>query len=194
LRAYKNSVESYFEAKLDRIEASLRDPTPWEGDCLLKAVQAMATDNWMLAGQRIDMSEGQPPSMFRAPPIYVAVVGLRNALAVVQRMREMHRDPLSVNRGESSVRNQKTRLGAMGRNRTPAPPRKPRGQHLKTAADLRAMALAPTILELRAAGFITLTAIAEELNRRQAPTPRPGKKWNLASVSRLLARLWIVDS
>jgi hypothetical protein len=57
------------------------------------------------------------------------------------------------------------------------------------AADLRAKDLASTILELRAAGFITLTAIAEELNRRQVPTARPGKKWHLTTVSRLLGRL-----
>jgi hypothetical protein len=57
------------------------------------------------------------------------------------------------------------------------------------AADLRAKALESTILELRAAGFITLTAITAELNRRQVPTPRPGKKWNLTTVSSLLARL-----
>jgi hypothetical protein len=189
LRAYKNSAESYFEAKLDRIEASSRDPTPWEGDCLLKAVQAMATDSWMLAGQRIEMSEGRPASRFHAPPICVTVVGLRSALAVVRRMREMHRDPLAVDRAESSVGNQMARLGAMGRKRAPAPPRKPRGQGLKLAADMRATALASTILELRAAGFITLAAIAEELNRRQVPTARGGKKWHLTTVSRLLARL-----
>jgi hypothetical protein len=67
--------------------------------------------------------------------------------------------------------------------------RKPRGQGLRMAADLRAKDLASTILELRAAGFITLTAIAEELNRRQVPTARGRKKWHLATVSRLLARL-----
>jgi hypothetical protein len=94
LRAYENSVESYFEAKLDHIELSSRDPTPWEGDCLLRAVQAMATDNWMLAGQRIEMSEGPPASKFRGPPICVTVVGLRSAMAVVRRLREMRtRDP-----------------------------------------------------------------------------------------------------
>jgi hypothetical protein len=57
------------------------------------------------------------------------------------------------------------------------------------AAELRAKTLEPTILELRAAGFITLTSITQELNRRQVRTPRPGKKWNLTTVSRLLARL-----
>jgi hypothetical protein len=193
LRAHKNSAESCFEAKLDRIEASSRDPTPWEGACLLKAVQAMATDNWMLAGQRIEMSEGRPASRFRAPPIYVTVIGLRSALAVVRRMREMHREPLAADRGESSVRNQVARLGAKARNRMPAPPHRPRGQGLRMAADIRATALASTILELRAAGFITLAAIAEELHRRQVPTARGRKKWHLTTVSRLLARLGLND-
>jgi hypothetical protein len=57
------------------------------------------------------------------------------------------------------------------------------------AADLRATALASTIIELRAAGFVTLTAIAKELNRRQIPTARVGKKWHPITVARLLARL-----
>jgi hypothetical protein len=61
------------------------------------------------------------------------------------------------------------------------------------AAELRAKALEPTILELRAAGFITLAAIAEELNCRQVPTARGGKKWHLTTVSRLLARLGLND-
>ena len=57
--------------------------------------------------------------------------------------------------------------------------RRLQGQALKMAADMHAKAL----------GFTTLTATAEELNRRQVPTPRGGKKWHLTSVSRLIARL-----
>jgi hypothetical protein len=51
------------------------------------------------------------------------------------------------------------------------------------------MALASTILELREAGFITLTATMEELNRRKVSTPRRGQRWHVTTVSRLLARL-----
>jgi hypothetical protein len=58
----------------------------------------------------------------------------------------------------------------------------------KRAADARAMALATVISELRAAGFATLTAIADELNRQQVPTIR-GAKWRATTVARLLVRL-----
>jgi hypothetical protein len=58
----------------------------------------------------------------------------------------------------------------------------------KRAADARAETVAPTIAQLLAAGVVSLTAIAEELNHRQVPTAR-GKKWHLTTVSRLLARL-----
>jgi hypothetical protein len=57
------------------------------------------------------------------------------------------------------------------------------------AADLRAMALAPVIQELRAAGFVSYGAVARELNRRQVPTLRGGKQWYSTTVSRVLVRL-----
>jgi hypothetical protein len=59
----------------------------------------------------------------------------------------------------------------------------------KRAADARAHALASTIHELRSAGFVTLSAIARELERRRVPLARGGKKWRPSTVSRLLARL-----
>ena len=62
------------------------------------------------------------------------------------------------------------------------------GTATKRAADTRAMALAPVINELRAAGFTKLSAIADELNRQQVPTIR-GARWRATTVARLLARL-----
>jgi hypothetical protein len=46
---------------------------------------------------------------------------------------------------------------------------------LKRAADARAEALAATIRKLRKAGFVSVSAIARELNKRQVPTARGGK-------------------
>jgi hypothetical protein len=59
----------------------------------------------------------------------------------------------------------------------------------KLAANLRARTLAPVIQELRAAGFISYNAVSRELNRRQVPTLRRGKRWYPTTVSRLLVRL-----
>jgi Recombinase len=58
----------------------------------------------------------------------------------------------------------------------------------KQAADVRAEALGPTIRKLRKAGFVSIKAIAHELNQREIPTARGGK-WNKTSVTRLLHRL-----
>jgi hypothetical protein len=62
------------------------------------------------------------------------------------------------------------------------------------AANMRARALAPVIKELRAAGFISYNAVSQELNRRQVPTLRRGKRWYPTTVSRLLVRLARVRS
>jgi hypothetical protein len=59
----------------------------------------------------------------------------------------------------------------------------------KVAANLRARALAPVIQELRAAGFISYNAVSRELNRRQVPTLRGGRRWYSTTVSRVLVRL-----
>ena len=63
---------------------------------------------------------------------------------------------------------------------------------LKRVADMRAEALRSTILEVRTAGFVSVKAIARELNGRGIPTPRGGK-WHLTTVTRLLQRLEKLD-
>jgi len=59
----------------------------------------------------------------------------------------------------------------------------------KLAANLHARALSAVIQELRAAGFVSYNAVARELNRRQVPTFRHGKRWYPTTVSRLVVRL-----
>ena len=56
-------------------------------------------------------------------------------------------------------------------------------------ASARAMELAPTIAELRAAGVTTLGGIARELTARSIPTPRGGSIWREVQVSRVLCRI-----
>jgi DNA-binding HxlR family transcriptional regulator len=62
---------------------------------------------------------------------------------------------------------------------------------VKRAADSRARALASTLRELMAAGFVSQPALANELNRRKTPT-RLGGKWHPTTVARVLARLGLV--
>ena len=57
------------------------------------------------------------------------------------------------------------------------------------SANLRARALAPTIREIWAAGYMSYNAVSRELNRRQVPTLRGGKKWYPMTAGRLLMRL-----
>lgn len=52
----------------------------------------------------------------------------------------------------------------------------------------QAKALQPTIEEIRQAGFVSLHAIAQQLNARGIPTAM-GRKWQAVSVSRVLQRL-----
>jgi hypothetical protein len=63
-----------------------------------------------------------------------------------------------------------------------------KGLAFKRPADVRAEALGPTIHKLRKAGFVSIKAIARELNEREIPTARGGK-WHRTSVRRLLRRL-----
>ena len=63
----------------------------------------------------------------------------------------------------------------------------------KRAADSRAHALASTLRELKAAGFISHQALADELNRRGLPTARGGR-WRYTAVVRMLARLGLLTS
>jgi Recombinase len=58
----------------------------------------------------------------------------------------------------------------------------------KRVADVRAEAFGPIIRKLRKAGFVSISAIARELNERGIPTARGGK-WRLTTVTRLLERL-----
>jgi hypothetical protein len=62
------------------------------------------------------------------------------------------------------------------------------GLAAKQAADVRAEALGPTIRKLQKAGFVSINAMARELNEQEIPTTRVGK-WHPSSVSRLLQRL-----
>jgi hypothetical protein len=64
---------------------------------------------------------------------------------------------------------------------------------IKRAADARARALASTLRELMAAGFVSQPALANELNRRETPT-RLGGKWHPTTVARVLARLGLVTN
>jgi len=66
------------------------------------------------------------------------------------------------------------------------------GLENKRAADVRAESLGPTIRKLRKAGFVSIKAIADELNERGVAAPRGGK-WRLTTVTRLLQRLERLD-
>ena len=63
----------------------------------------------------------------------------------------------------------------------------------KRAADDRARILASTLREFLADGFVSQTALAKELNRREVPT-KLGGKWHRTTVARILARLGLVTN
>jgi hypothetical protein len=63
----------------------------------------------------------------------------------------------------------------------------------RRAADSRARTLASTLRELLAAGFVSQSALAKELNRREVPT-RNGGKWHRTTVARMFARLGLVTN
>lgn len=62
-------------------------------------------------------------------------------------------------------------------------------QENATAAVEFAARLRPTIEHLQAAGFTTVRAIRDELNRQQIPTYRAGSKWHIPNVHAVLKRL-----
>jgi len=62
-------------------------------------------------------------------------------------------------------------------------------QQNATAATEFAMKLRPTIEGLQAAGFKTVRAIRDELNRQQIPTYRSSGKWHIPNVYAVLKRL-----
>jgi hypothetical protein len=64
---------------------------------------------------------------------------------------------------------------------------------LKQAADTRALALATTVRELMASGFVSQYALADELNRSGIPTARGGS-WHRTTVARVLIRLGLITS
>ena len=66
--------------------------------------------------------------------------------------------------------------------------REQRGVAHRRAADERAKAMAPIVQELRAAGLVTLRAMADELNKRNIKTVRGGR-WRPTTVFNLLSRL-----
>jgi hypothetical protein len=72
-----------------------------------------------------------------------------------------------------------TRLGRTGRIRA---------KENKTAAKAHAAELAPMIQKLRAAGIMSISAIADALNKHNVKKPRGGR-WHPTSVDRLLTRL-----
>jgi hypothetical protein len=63
----------------------------------------------------------------------------------------------------------------------------------KRAADSRTHTLVQIIRELRAAGFISRRALADQLNRRRIPTARGGS-WHYTTVVRMPARLGLLTS
>jgi hypothetical protein len=63
----------------------------------------------------------------------------------------------------------------------------------RKSADSRARALASTLRELRAAGFVSRQALADELSRRRIPTAR-GSRWQYTTVVRMLTRLGMLKS
>jgi Recombinase len=64
---------------------------------------------------------------------------------------------------------------------------------MQWAADARARALAPTLRELKAAGFISRQALADELNRRGIPAAHGGR-WRYTTVVRMLSRSGLLTS
>ena len=82
----------------------------------------------------------------------------------------------------TSVGRMLTRLGIITKGRAN------NGQASKQVADARARALASTIRELQANDYVSFSAIARELNKREMPTALGGE-WHPNSVKQLLPRL-----
>ena len=97
------------------------------------------------------------------------------ASALLSTSRTDHDGPMEQARGKASSR-RRGKHGAFANKR---------------AADARARALASTLRELKAAGFISRRALADELNRRGIPTARGGR-WHYTTVVRMLTRLGLL--
>lgn len=91
--AYRSGVEARFEAVLRQVEAAKRELTAWEAQCLLLAAKSIATGDWLLADQHVGWSKDRPPARHRAPPILATVEGLRSAVEMSRRLREMRATP-----------------------------------------------------------------------------------------------------
>lgn len=77
--------ETAFLATLRRIEASNREPTPWEAGCLYAALCALAVGNHRIAEQKIALgmlSEIDQPPPVQLPPL--TVDDLREAFAALR--------------------------------------------------------------------------------------------------------------
>jgi hypothetical protein len=126
----------------------------------------------------------------RAPALVPTVRKLKARGFISQRTLadELNRKGIPTLRGgrwyQTTVVKTLTRLGliTVGKGRS--------NQRLavKQAADARARALASTIRKLRKAGFVSIGAIARELNEREIQTAR-GSKWHRSGVRQLLLRL-----
>ena len=65
------------------------------------------------------------------------------------------------------------------------------GAASKRAAESRDRALLPTVRKLKARGFASHRALADELNQKGIPAPQGGR-WHPTTVARLLTRLGLV--
>jgi len=81
-KAFVNEALLRYEATLDSIEEERREPTPWEGKCLLSALYSMACDSWLLVQQNISRAGSSVGSESTADEVTIA--GLRFALAEVR--------------------------------------------------------------------------------------------------------------
>lgn len=63
------------------------------------------------------------------------------------------------------------------------------GAATREGADKRAAELAPIVAELKAEGHTSVRKLADALNARGEPTGRPGSRWHVTSVQRLLVRI-----
>lgn len=61
------------------------------------------------------------------------------------------------------------------------------------AADLFAQITRPTIEQLRSEGITSIRALCAEMNRREVPTYRAGKKWCKCSVHNILKRISCIN-
>lgn len=81
-QAFMSEVLSHYEATLAAIEQAGRQPTAWERQCLLSALNSIATDSWLLAEYNIGRCRKARKGNRSAPP--VTIESLRDALADIR--------------------------------------------------------------------------------------------------------------